>query len=56
MGPVSPSFLNSRRIMGTFLLDSASKLPEKRSGEFEMPIVGPGSVTVVFAMVTKHHY
>lgn len=56
MGPVSPSFLNSWRIMGPFLLDSASKLPEKRSGEFEMPIVGPGSVTVAFATVTKHHY
>ena len=45
MGPVSPSFLNSLRIMGPSLLDGASKFPEKRSGEFEMPLVGPGSVT-----------
>ena len=45
MGPVSPSFLNSLRIMGPSLLDSASKFLEKRSGEFEMPLVGPGSVT-----------
>lgn len=42
--------------MGPSLLDSASKLPEKRSGEFEMPLAGPDSVTVAFSMATKHHH